>query len=343
MSFAFSRTLISVAFGGLLLGLSQPVRAAGPSEYQLCNNTSYIVDSAIGIEFQDATATQGWFRVYPGSCRSILSNTQQGERYFIHTRTPVIYDRMSEPAAISRMLCIRDENFLFAGAEKCPGEKGSLAPFSRILPGEGNDVSTVTLTEEAGYSQDSARIAGIQRLLTLAGQDPGAIDGQSNAQTDNAIDIIRQQSNLAENADDATLFVTLISAALNAGGSTGLTICNETSWQILAAIGTLADTIIVSQGWFQLPANRCTKVLRTALKGDEIQIFAEAIDENGRPASVGGNLLRWGGETRLCTKSIRFEISDHKECELRGLESTPFRQYTLEGAQGRVIWLREGE
>ncbi|MBZ0215188.1 MAG: DUF1036 domain-containing protein, partial [Fimbriimonadaceae bacterium] len=285
----------------------------------------------------------GWFRVYPGSCRSILSNTRAGERYFLHTRTPVIYDKMPEQPAISRMLCVREENFLLAGAESCHEDSDTLVAFSGVSPGEGNSVSTITLTEESEFSSAQARIAGFQRLLALAGHDPGPIDGSMSAKTELALGIVRNQNNLPPDTPDAKLFANLVSAALNAGGATGLTICNETRWQTLAAVAMPSGETIRSQGWFQLPANRCTKVLRIALKGDAIHIFAEAIDNNGRPVSIDGTLIRWQGEALYCTKSIRFDISDHTDCEARGLEATGFRSYPLDGTTGRVIWLREGE
>ena len=331
--FSIAATMLAIA----------PTNAADSGEYRLCNNTSYIIDAAIGIEFQDATATQGWFRVYPGACRSILTNTQDGERYFLHTRTPIIYDKIPEPAAISRMLCIRDEEFLLASAESCSGDKGSLAPFSRLVPGDGNSISTVTLKEAANFSGDQARIAGLQRLLTLADLDPGPIDGSPGDKTTVALDTIRRQYNLALGASDHILFATLISAALNSGGATGLTLCNETGWKVLAAVGTLSNGVTQSQGWFELPANRCTKILRSAINSNVIHVFAEAVDDNGRPALVGTNLIRWEGETKLCTKSIRFNITDQKDCELRGLEATDFRSFDLNGAEGRIVWLREGQ
>lgn len=325
------------------VALPAPTRAAGPGAYELCNNTSYIIDSAIGIEVQGATATQGWFRVYPGACRSILSNTRKGERYFLHTRTPVIYDKMPEQPAISRMLCVREDNFLLAGAETCIEDRGTLVPFSRLSKKQGETKSTITLKEQADFTDSQARIAGFQRLLTLAGLDPGQINGSIGEKTQHSLDVIRQRNNLPADTPDATLFANLISAALNAGGATGLTICNETRWQTLAAVAMPSGAAMQSQGWFQLPANRCTKILRAALTGDRVFIFAEAIDQNGRPVNIDGTLIRWDGTDKFCTKSIRFDIINHTDCLTRGLEETGFRKYDLDGKTGRVVWLREGE
>lgn len=340
-------TALKIVIGAIICGsyvvFPAPARAAGLGAYELCNNTSYIIDSAIGIEVQGATATQGWFRVYPGACRSILSNTREGERYFLHTQTPVIYDKMPEQPAISRMLCVREDNFLLAGAETCIEDRGTLVPFSRLSKKQGETQSTITLTEQADFTDSQARIAGFQRLLTLAGLDPGQIDGSFGEKTQKALDVIRQQNNLSADTPDATMYANLISAALNAGGATGLTICNETRWQTLAAVAMPSGAAMQSQGWFQLPANRCTKVLRAELTGDSVFIFAEAIDQNGRPVNIDGTSIRWDGKDKFCTKSIRFYISNHTDCETRGLEATGFRKYDLDGRTGRVVWLREGE
>jgi len=335
----------SIVLGLLLLLGAFGARGHGAEEsaYQLCNNTSYVIDAALAIEVDDATATQGWFRVFPGSCRSILSNINANERYFLHTRTPAIYDKMPEPAKISRMLCIGDENFLIAGAEACPPEKGTLAPFLRVFPDTPDRRTAVTLTEAADYSSGNARMAGIKRLLTLAGFDPGPIDGQASEQTETALKAMREAHNVAPDATDAVLFATLMSAALNAAASTGLTVCNGTDWRILAASAIRKDGTTTTQGWFPLPANRCTKLIRDELTVNEIHLYAEAVDRNGRPISVDGQPVRWQGKARFCTKSIRFAITDHTACEQRGLEVTAFRRYDLQGAKGRVVWLREGE
>jgi uncharacterized membrane protein len=34
--------------------------------------------------------------------------------------------------------------------------------------------------------------------------------------------------------------------------------------------------------------------------------------------------LNWGGDTQLCTRESKFEVSEQSECNTRGLSSTGF-------------------
>ena len=93
---------------------------AAAEDYQLCNRTAYILEAALAIETQGSSATQGWFRTLPGSCTVVLENPGEGERYFLHVRTPAFYGEKGETAQISRMFCIKNTDFLLAAALKAP-------------------------------------------------------------------------------------------------------------------------------------------------------------------------------------------------------------------------------
>ena len=74
---------------------------AAAEDYQLCNRTAYILEAALAIETQGSSATQGWFRTLPGSCTVVLENPGEGERYFLHVRTPAFYGEKGETAKLS--------------------------------------------------------------------------------------------------------------------------------------------------------------------------------------------------------------------------------------------------
>jgi len=51
--------------------------------------------------------------------------------------------------------------------------------------------------------------------------------------------------------------------------------------------------------------------------------------------------LAWGGSTVLCTRDVKFELGDHKDCAGRGLSATGFALVDLSGRAGATLRLRE--
>ena len=52
--------------------------------------------------------------------------------------------------------------------------------------------------------------------------------------------------------------------------------------------------------------------------------FAEAVDADGRALARGDKPLAWGGNVMLCTRAAKFELSEHKDCGIRGLAVSGF-------------------
>ena len=46
------------------------------ADLRLCNRMSYVVEAAIGIDDKAATATRGWFRIDPATCRVVVQGTR---------------------------------------------------------------------------------------------------------------------------------------------------------------------------------------------------------------------------------------------------------------------------
>src|SRR5919197_1727743 len=156
------RTELRFAFTGLALAfVSSPAHA----DLLLCNRTSYIVEAAIGIEDKGSAATRGWFRVDPGQCRAVMQGKVEAERVYVHARALPVYGASPMAQAGHADLCIAEGTFLIAGARHCtkPGQR--LVRFTEVKPTETEQGLTANLAEEADYSSEQARLAGIQRLL----------------------------------------------------------------------------------------------------------------------------------------------------------------------------------
>jgi uncharacterized membrane protein len=304
--------------GGLLIALAATQAQAGLT---LCNRTSYRVEAAIGLEKRANVATRGWFRIDPGECKLVLDATFDADMVYLHARTPQLYGSAPMAQNGQAELCIRNGNFDIADGRGCPASQQ--ARFSAARPSETPNGPTVNLAEEADYDDAQARLAGIQRLLAIAGYDAYPIDGVQGAKTQAALAKFLADRKLpADAATQPPFFDALIEAANNPAGA-GFSWCNDTKYTVMAALGVVEMGAIVTRGWYRVDAGRC---LRPDLRGDPRRLYSygEAVDGSGRTIKRDDAPLAWGGNVPLCTRDGKFDLSNHKDCAARGLNSVGF-------------------
>src|SRR5262245_18977521 len=170
---------IAAATAALLLWGAGPATA----DLLLCNRMSYVIEAAIGVEDKGAVATRGWFRIDPGQCRTVVQGALEAEQVYLHARAHMVYGASPLLQTGHADLCIAQDNFIVAAARSCrAGQR--IARFTQVKPVESEKGLIVNLAEEAEYSEEQARDAGIQRLLVVAGYDANPIDGIRGAKTD---------------------------------------------------------------------------------------------------------------------------------------------------------------
>jgi uncharacterized membrane protein len=179
--------IIRAIHGGACLGGSLILLAASPAhaELNLCNRTSYRVDAAIGLEKRANVATRGWFRIDPGQCRQVVDGACDVDMIYVHARTPPVYGNAPVAQSGHAELCIRDGNFDIANARGCPVSQQ--ARFTAAQPSDSAKEPTVNLVEESDFDDAQARLAGVQRLLAIAGCDAYPIDGVQGVKTQAAL------------------------------------------------------------------------------------------------------------------------------------------------------------
>ena len=312
--------------------------ASARAELTLCNRTSYRVDAAVGLEKRANVATRGWFRIDPGECRQVVDGALDVDMVYVHARTPPVYGSAPMPQAGHAELCIRDGDFEIVNARGCPVSQQ--ARFTAAQPSDSPKGPTVNLAEEADYDDAQARLAGIQRLLAIAGYDAYPIDGVQGAKTQAALTKFLNERKLpVESAAKPEFFDALLAAASNPEGI-GFSWCNDTKYPVMAALGLVEMGAIITRGWYRLAAGQC---LRPDLRGDPHRLYsyAEAVDGNGRTIRQGDAALSWGGNVALCTRDGKFELSDHKDCAARGLNSAGFTVIDTGGQPVTTVRFRE--
>jgi uncharacterized membrane protein len=310
-----SSFLITVA----LLASVAPAHA----DLKLCNRMSYVVEAAIGIDDKAATATRGWFRIDPAACRVVVQGTLTADRILLNARALGVYGSSPIPQNGGDTLCIASDNFVIAAARQCRSGQ-TPAPFTQITPTATEDGNLVAyLAEDSEYDDDQARLAGIQRLLVIAGYDAAPIDGVDGPKTQTALAAFLKSRGLAPDIVQAPNFFAAMIDAVQSPSSIGLTWCNDTPHKIMAAVGTDDGKTVISRGWYRIEPGKC---LHPDVVGQPKQIFsfAEAVDADNRAVKFRDKPLNWGGATQLCTRESKFEISEQGDCGTRGLAATGF-------------------
>jgi len=317
------------------------VASSARADLQFCNKTSYVLDLALGLEEKGAAATRGWFRVDPGQCKSVLQGTPEAEKIYLHARALSVYGPSPLPQTGHADFCIADANFIIAAAKTCHSRSGQrLVRFSQIKPSETEQSLTAYLGEEADYDPAQAKLAGVQRLLVIAGYDANPIDGLEGKKTTAALDQFLKDRRLpADAANGATFFSVLLDAVKEADGL-GFSWCNETPYPVMAAIGVDEQGAVTTRGWYRVEPGKCVKP-EVPAKPARLYSFAEAVDKEGQALKRGDKLLVWGGPTQLCTRDVRFEISEQKNCRAQGLTATGFAVIDMAGKQGATVRFRE--
>ena len=315
-----TRFLMSLPAATLSLFVSA---APAFADLKLCNRMSYVVEAAIGVDDKSATATRGWFRIDPAACRVVLQGALSADRILLNARALGVYGASPIPQNGSDTLCIGPDNFVIAAARQCRGNQ-TPAPFTQITPTRTDDGNLVAyLAEDSEYDDEQARLAGIQRLLVIAGYDAAPIDGVDGPKTQGALAAFLKSRGLSADIVQSQNFFATMIEAVQKPSSSGLTWCNDTPHKIMAAVAIDDGKTVTSRGWYRIDPGKC---LHPDVTGQPKQVysFAEAVDAENRAVKYREKPLNWGGAKELCTRESKFEISEQGDCGTRGLAGIGF-------------------
>jgi uncharacterized membrane protein len=293
------------------------------ADLKICNRMSYVVEAAIGIDDKSATATRGWFRIDPAACRVVAQGTLTADRILLNARALGVYGASPIPQSGNDSLCVAPGNFVIAAARQCRAGQTS-AQFTQVTPTQADDGNLVAyLAEASEYDDDQARLAGIQRLLVIAGFDAAPIDGVDGPKTQSALAAFLKSRGLSPDIVQSPNFFATMIDAVQSPSSAGLTWCNDTPHKIMAAVATDDGKAVVSRGWYGIDPGKC---LHPDVAGQPKQTFsfAEAVDADNRTIKYKDKPLNWGGATQLCTRESKFETNEQGDCASRGFAATGF-------------------
>ncbi|MCA6111627.1 DUF1036 domain-containing protein [Bradyrhizobium cenepequi] len=293
------------------------------ADLKLCNRMSYVVEAAIGIDEKSATATRGWFRIDPAACRVVVQGALSADRVLLNARALGVYGSSPIPQNGTDTLCVAQDNFVIAAARQCRSGQ-TPAQFTQITPTQTEDGNLVAyLAEGAEYDEEQARLAGIQRLLVIAGYDAAPIDGVDGPKTQGALSAFLRSRGLSSDVVQSPNFFTTMIDAVQKPSATGLTWCNDTPHKIMAAVAADDGKAVTSRGWYRIDPGKCLHP-DVASRPKQIFSFAEAVDADNRTIRLKDKPLNWGGTMQLCTRETKFEIAEQGDCATRGLATIGF-------------------
>ncbi len=321
-----ARPLRYAAFALLLSAGFAFLTTPAHASYRYCNATSYSLDSAIGYETEAGWQSQGWFRLLPGACETVLQDSIDQETYFVFARSIDAHSGGTKYFSGSDRFCTAPGDFHVDGRTNCASRGFDNFDFTRVETRTGRDWTT-TFSEPTTYSLKRAEVAGVQRLLRDINAGIRQIDGLSGNRTTSAITAFQQSNNLrADGRITPALFAALTERAEQRQAVTGLSICNTTDYLVWAAVGYESGEEFTSSGWIRIEPARCEKAIKGELLQRHYYSYAEAVDAGGLVARRHGQDLVWAGNHTFCTKGTRFEIEGRATCSQRGFDETGFKR-----------------
>lgn len=301
----FLRLAALVIFAVTVLVL--PARAQDEGGWQLCNRTSFIIETAVGHTVGTGVSVDGWTKLAPGTCRTALPGPLTPGIHYLYGRGSSAHQGGGREWGGRFELCVDPTGgFSLESPPDCAAmglEAQGFRPVSITATAWTNN-----FTEIEEWSLENARNAGLQRLLDEAGVVSGNIDGHIGSRTRAAINNFLKLKGLPADTSDADLIDFLEQAAEERSRALGFTLCNRTKNRIWSAIARRSTDGWESRGWWRIEGGGCARVIDRPLRGSEHFVYAE-MEEPG-----GLRTLSRASEA-FCVGRAKFVIPGRDNCE----------------------------
>lgn len=320
-----------IALGAAPAGAQQRSQRATSNGWQICNETSYVLEAATGRPDGRAIVVQGWTRLRPGDCRIAVAQPLARGTHYLYARTSSAHRGGRRQWIGDATLCVDpSSSFAIENPPQCEAMGLEERRFRRVQINKRDSWQT-TFSEAQAYSLTRARQAGLQRLLLDAGYEirtgRGGADPRAIAQS---IAQFRTSARLQPNANEDRLIDALETAARRRSDQVGLTLCNRARSRVWTAIARRRGEGWESRGWWQLAPGGCVRTIDESLIQDVYYVYA-ALD-----SEEGPRLLAAGGEP-FCTSPARFAVLGREHCDTRYYDTTVFTPISARNRDGLVV------
>ncbi len=334
--FGFGAALLCIAilaFAALTGGAhaQQRERRQQANGWQICNETSFVLEAATGRPDGRAIVVQGWTRLRPGECRLAVNAPLARGTHYLYARTSIAHRGGRRQWGGDARLCVDSgDSFTIENPPQCTTQSLEERRFRRVQINKRDSWRTI-FAEAEPYTLARARRAGMQRLLIDAGYDiregRRGVDPRRIAQ---AIAQFRATARLAPSATEDQMIDALETAARRRADQVGLTLCNRTHERLWTAVARRRGEGWESRGWWSLAQGGCVRTIDEVLIQDVYFVHA-ALESR-----EGARYLAAGGEP-FCTSPARFAVLGREHCDARYYETTLFTPISARDRDGLVV------
>ncbi len=323
---AVAASAAALAFAGNAVAQQQ----RGPNGWQICNETTFVLEAATGRPDGRSIQVQGWTRLRPGECRVAVGAPLARGTHYLYARTSSAHRGGRRQWAGDARLCVDPTSqFQIVNPPRCT-DTYEERRFRRVQINK-RDTWRTSFSEATQYSQSRARQLGLQRLLEDAGYDVRegrrGVDPRRIAQ---AIAQFRASARLSPTATEDQLIDALETAARRRSSQVGLTLCNRTRGRVWTAVARRRGEGWESRGWWALAPGGCVRTI------DEVLIQEVYYVHASLQTPEGPRFLAAGGEP-FCTSPARFAILGRENCSARYYETTLFTRIGARDRDGLVV------
>ena len=301
--------------------------------WQVCNETSFVLEAATAKPEGRAIQVQGWTRLRPGECRLAISAPLARGTHYLYARSSSAHRGGRRQWSGDAPICVDPtDQFQIENPPRCT-DSYEARRFRRVQINK-RDSWRTSFAEAAGFSLARARQAGLQRLLDDAGYQLS--DGRRTTdprRIAQAIAQFRATQRLAPNATEDQLIDALELAARRRAGQVGLTLCNRTRSRLWTAVGRRRGEGWESRGWWPLAPGGCVRTIDEVLTQERYYVYASM------ETAEGARYLAEGEP--FCTSPARFAILGRATCDRRYYTTDLFSPIRTREREGLVVEFEE--
>lgn len=302
---------------------ARPAEAQAPNGWQLCNQTSFVLEAATGRPEGDEVIVQGWTRLRPGQCRIAIRGPLRKGIYFVYARSSSAHRGGQRVWPGDIPLCVDSSGaFTIQNPSSCAAVGLQPRSFKAVRIDKSRGSMTFKETDLYNKAGQSAQAAGLQRLLDDAGIESQAVDGYIGRQSRAAIADFLARRKLPPNMPDGELIDLLENEARTRSLEVGLMLCNRTESRVVAAIARRRPDGWESRGWWALEAGKCVRTIDESLISTPHYVHAELYSPEGVRELKNA-------ETLFCTARSKFAILGREDCEKRLYHKAGFAETAI--------------
>ena len=320
-------TVLGLVFGLVLLAPGQARAQTGG--WNLCNETSFVLEAATGRAEGSAVIVEGWTRLRPGECRTAASAPLPAGPSFVFARSSSAHRGGLRVWSGEIPLCVDvSGSFSVESPHSCTAMGLESRAFRAVKIDNRNSWTTRFLETEP-YGRKRSETAGLQRLINDAGVATVSIDGFIGRRTRGSIARFLRANNLRANTSDSELIDILEEVARNRQRDVGMSMCNRTANMMWAAIGRRRGDGWESRGWWPIEAGTCARAIDDSLIATPHYIYAEMETPQGVRTLAEAEAI-------FCIARSKFAVIGRENCEVRAYREADFLE-TEKPEDGKLI------